>query len=132
MGYDEKTAERVRRILSRRRDVVEKRMVGGLSFMVNGRMCCGLTSIALMVRVGPEAYARTLALPHARPMEFAGRSLAGFVYVDPGGYRTDVALAKWVQRGIDFVSTLPAKKPAASADRPSARRPRPKASRRSP
>lgn len=123
MGYDEKTAERVRRILSRRRDVVEKKMVGGLSFMVNGSMCCGLTSTAFMVRVGPEARERALAQPHVRPMEFGGRPLAGFVYVDPGGYRTDTALAKWIQRGIDFVSTLPAKKLAT-------RRPRPKAPRR--
>jgi TfoX N-terminal domain len=118
MGYDEKTAARVRRILSRRRDVVEKKMVGGLSFMVNGRMCCGLTSIAFMVRVGPDAVERALALPHARPMEFAGRRLSGFVYVDPAGYRTDAALAKWVQRGIAFVSTLPAKQPAARRPRP--------------
>lgn len=110
MGYDEKTADRVRRILSGRRDVVEKKMVGGLSFMVNGSMCCGLTSTGFIVRVGPEARGRMLAQPHVRPMEFAGRRLAGFVNVDPGGYRTDTALATWVQRGIDFVSTLPAKK----------------------
>ena len=117
MGYDEKTAERVRRILSRRRDVVEKKMVGGLSFMVHGSMCCGLTSTALMVRVGRDAYERALAQPHARPMKFAGRPLAGFVCVDPGGYRTDAALAKWIQRGIDFVSTLPTKKSAARRPR---------------
>ncbi len=94
MGYDEKTAERVRRLLSRRRDVVEKKMVGGLSFMVNGSMCCGLTSTALMVRVGPEAYEGALAQPHTRPMEFTGKPLAGFVCVDSRGYRTDTALAK--------------------------------------
>lgn len=117
LGYDEKTAERVRRILSGRRDVVEKKMVGGLSFMVGGRMCCGLTSTAFMVRVGPEAYEHALAQPHVRPMEFAGRRLAGFVYVEAGGYRTDTALAKCVQRGIDFVSTLPAKGPAAGRPR---------------
>ncbi|MFI5014527.1 MAG: TfoX/Sxy family protein [Hyphomicrobiales bacterium] len=112
MGYDANTTERVRRILSGRGDVVEKKMVGGLSFMVNGSMCCGLTGTAFMVRVGREACERALAEPHVRPMEFAGRALAGFVCVDPRGYRTDAALAKWVQRGIDFVSTLPAKKPA--------------------
>jgi hypothetical protein len=115
MGYDEKTAGRVRRILSGRRDVVEKRMVGGLSFIVNGRMCCGVTSSALMVRLGPEACARALSQPYVRPMEFAGRRLAGFVYIEPGGYRTDAALAKWIQRAIDFVSTL--KKPAAGRPR---------------
>lgn len=106
MGYDEKTAERVRQILSERHDVVEKRMIGGLSFMVNGNMCCGVTSNALMVRVGAEARDWALAQPHVRPMEFAGRSLAGFVLVDPEGYQTDTSLAAWVQRGIDFVSTL--------------------------
>lgn len=110
MGYDERTAERVRRILSRRRDVVEKKMVGGLSFIVNGSMWCGVTGTGLMVRVGPEARERALAQPYLRPMEFANRPLAGFVCVDPGGYRTDTALAKWVRRGIDFVSRLPAKK----------------------
>jgi TfoX/Sxy family transcriptional regulator of competence genes len=121
MGYEEKTAERVRRILSRRRDVVEKKMVGGLSFMVNGRLCCGLTSTALMVRVGPEARERALAHPHVRPMKFAGRPLAGFVCVDPGGYRTDTALAKWIQRGIDFASALPATPSAARRRRRSKR-----------
>jgi TfoX/Sxy family transcriptional regulator of competence genes len=117
MTYDEKTAERVRRILSRQPDVIEKKMFGGLCFMVKGGMCCGLTSTGFMVRVGREAYDRTLALPHARVMEFTGRPMAGFVYVDPGGYRTDAALAKWVQRGIDFVATLPAKRPAARRSR---------------
>src|SRR5258708_4682338 len=110
MSYDEKTAERVRRILSLRLDVVEKKMFGGLCFMVNGSMCCGLTSTALMVRIGPDGYERALAQPHARPMDFTGRPLTGMVYVDPAGYKTDAALAKWLQRGIDCGSGLPAKK----------------------
>jgi len=113
----------VRRVLSGRRDVVEKRMVGGLSFVVNGSMCCGVTDTALMVRVGREGREEALAQPHARPMKFAGRTVAGLVCVNPGGYRTESALAKWVQRGLDFVSTLPAKKPRA-------RRPRPRTPRR--
>jgi hypothetical protein len=83
-------------------------MVGGLSFMVGGRMCCGVTGSGLMIRVGLEAYEQTLAQPHVRPMEFAGRPLAGYVCVDPEGYRTDTALATWVQRGVDFVSAPPA------------------------
>lgn len=122
MSYDETTAERVRRILSRRRDVVEKKMFGGLCFMVNGGMCCGLTSAAFMVRVGPDRYDEALAQPHARPMDFTGRPLAGMVYVDAKGYRTDAALAKWVQRGVDFVSARPTKKPATRA-RKSPRKP---------
>ena len=66
MGYDKDTAERVRRLLSGRRNVVEKKMIGGLCFMVNGSMCCGISSTALMVRVGPEASERALAQPHTR------------------------------------------------------------------
>lgn len=126
MGYDGKTADRVRSILSARRDVVEKRMVGGLSFLVDGSMCCGVTSTGLMVRVGSDAHERMLARPHVRPMVFAGRPLAGFVCVDPVGYRTDAALAAWIQRGIDFVSTLPAKQSvkAKRADAPRRGRPR--------
>lgn len=107
MAYDIKSAERVRRILSNRNDVVEKRMVGGLSFMVGGSMCCGVVGSALMIRVGAEARDRILAEVHVRPMEFAGRRLAGFVLVDPDGFRTDAALAAWVQRGLDLIATLP-------------------------
>ncbi len=105
MTYDPETAERVRRILSNREDVAEKRMVGGLSFLVDGSMCCGVTGSALMVRVGAEARERALAEPHVRPMEFAGRALSGFVCVEAAGVQTDGALARWVQKGIDFVTT---------------------------
>src|SRR5260370_11110252 len=117
MGYDLKVAERVRRSLAGQRDVVEKRMVGGLSFSVGGSMCCGVTGNALMVRVGAEARDRMLARPHVRPMEFAGRTLAGFVLIDPEGFRTDGALAAWVQQGLDFAATLPVKGPATSRRR---------------
>jgi TfoX N-terminal domain len=107
MAYDQATADRVRLMLAGREGVAEKRMVGGLSFSVNGAMCCGVSGEALMVRVGREAREQVLAERHVRPMEFAGRALAGFVLVDPAGFRTDADLASWVQRGIDFVSTLP-------------------------
>ena len=117
MAYDEKAAERVRRVLSGRRDLVEKKMIGGVCFMVSGSMCCGVTGSALMVRLGRETCQRMLTQPHVRPMEFAGRRPTGFVLVDPGGYRTDTALATWIRRGIDFVSTLPTKKPAAKTPR---------------
>jgi TfoX/Sxy family transcriptional regulator of competence genes len=120
MGYDERIAERVRRTLRGRR-VVEKRMVGGLSFILDGSMCCGVTGNRLMVRVGPEALERTLAMPHVQPMKFGGRTLAGFVLIDPPGYRTDAALKGWVERGIDFVAKLPAKPPV----RPGGTRPSP-------
>jgi TfoX/Sxy family transcriptional regulator of competence genes len=109
MGYDKQAVEHVRRILAGRQDVVEKRMIGGLSFLINGAMCCGVTGADLMVRVGPDAVASALAQPHVRPMEFAGRRLAAFVRIEPEGYQTDEALAQWIQRGLDFVATLPAR-----------------------
>jgi hypothetical protein len=104
MSYDEQLAARIRRCLAGRRDVVEKKMFGGLCFMVGGAMCCGLTKTDFMVRVGPERYEDALAQPHARPMDFTGRPLKGMVYVGPEGTRTDVALARWVRRGLEFLS----------------------------
>ena len=109
MSYDPEAAERVRQLLSGRDDVVEKRMVGGLSFLVNGNMCCGITGTALMVRVGAEGREQALRQPHVWPMQFAGRGLSGFICVEPDGFAADDALARWVQRGLDFVSGLPAK-----------------------
>lgn len=115
MSYDERVAARIRALLEHRRDVVERKMFGGLTFMVNGAMCCGITSEAIVVRVGPAEYERALAEPHARPMDFTGRPLVGMVYVDPPGYCTARALSRWVQRGVDFVTR------AASSTRPPAR-----------
>ncbi len=109
MSYDPEAAERVRQVLSSRDGVVEKRMVGGLSFLVNGNMCCGVTDRALMVRVGPKGQEQALQEPHVHPMQLGGRTLSGFIRVDPAGFAADDALASWVQRGLDFVSGLPAK-----------------------
>ena len=109
MSYDPEAAERVRRLLSGRDDVMEKRMVGGLSFLVNGNMCCGITGTALMVRVGAEGREQALREPHVLPMQFAGRALSGFICVEPAGFAADDALARWVQRGLDFASGLPVK-----------------------
>ena len=94
----------MRRSLAARTDVAEKRMVGGLSFMVSGSMCCGVTGNSLMIRVGPERRAQALAQPHVRPMELGGRALAGFICVEPEGYRSDAELERWIRQGIDFVS----------------------------
>jgi TfoX/Sxy family transcriptional regulator of competence genes len=109
VGYDETLAARIRVVLGDRTDVVEKKMFGGLCFMVGGAMCCGLTKSDFMVRVGADQYDDALAQPHARPMDFTGKPLAGMVYVAPEGLRTRSALAKWVGRGVSFVSSLPPK-----------------------
>lgn len=109
MSFDPEAAARVRRLLAGRDDVAEKKMVGGLSFSVNGNMCCGITGTALMVRVGADGREQALREPHVRPMLLGGRVVSGFVCVEPAGYAADEALARWVQRGLDFVSGLPAK-----------------------
>jgi len=109
LSYDPEAADRVRRLLCDRGDVVEKKMVGGLSFLVNGNMCCGITGRALMVRVGADRREQTLREPHVRPMLFAGRSLSGFICVEPPGFAADDVLASWVRQALDYVSGLPAK-----------------------
>ena len=109
MAYDEKLADRIRAVLVAHNGLSVRRMFGGIAFMLGGNMCCGLVKDDLVVRVGPEQYEKLLAEPHARPMEFTGRPMRGFVYVGPDGYRSDQALAKWVERGVDFAASLPPK-----------------------
>ena len=109
MAYDEALAERVRGVLKRRRGVSEKKMFGGLCFLVNGNMACGVVGNELMLRVGPEAYEEVLALRHAREMDFTGRAMRGMVYVAPMGFHTDTQLRAWVDRAHTFAKTLPKK-----------------------
>ena len=109
MAYNEDLADRIRIALEARAGVVEKKMFGGLTFMVDGHMCCGVIQDTLMVRVGPDAHEDALAEPHARPMDFTGRALKGMVYVGPGGLQPDAALGRWVERGLAFVRSQPPK-----------------------
>ena len=109
MAYDEGLAQRVREHLAEDRRVTEKKMFGGLAFMVAGNMCCGIVGDELMVRVGPDAYEDALARPHARAMDFTGRAMKGMVYVGVDGVESDDDLAGWVDRGLAFAGSLPAK-----------------------
>ena len=110
MAFDEKTAQRVRIVLSGRRDVVEKQMMGGLCFMVKGGMCCSVSGRGgLLVRIDPEYQEQLLREPHAQPMEMGARTMKGFIRVAPEGYRTEALLRKWVIRGIEAVETRAAK-----------------------
>lgn len=111
MPYDEKLASRIRRVLSPTDAIVELHMFGGIAFLLEGKMVCGVVHDDLMVRVGPAAYEAALARPHARPMDFTGRPLTGFIFVGPSGTRTDRAVAAWVRMACEFVATLPARKP---------------------
>ena len=109
MAYDEGVAQQVREALQRQSNVVEKKMFGGLAFMVRGNMCCGVIGEELMVRVGPEGYETALTQPHARKMDFTGKPLKGFVYVESDGFDSDDDLQAWVDRALEFVLSLPAK-----------------------
>ncbi len=106
MVYDEVLAGRLRRSLSGREGLSEKEMFGGISFLLGGKMCVGVVEEDLVVRVGPRRYEEALGEPHARPMDFTGRSLRGFVFVGPRGYETDDDLAKWVGMALDTVESL--------------------------
>lgn len=110
MAFDEALAERIRAQFADVPGVREQKMFGGLSFLVNDHMCCGLHEDDLVVRVGPDAYEEALDQPHARKMDFTHRPLRGFVYVAPGGTDRDEDLAAWVDRGLTYVRSLPPKK----------------------
>ncbi len=109
MAFDEHTGKRVRDILAEECPAKERRMFGGLAFMVNGHMCCGIVGEDLVIRVGAEGDEQALSQPHARAMDFTGRPMKGFVYVSPQGYRTKAALKTWIKRGLRFVLSLPPK-----------------------
>lgn len=109
MPYDEGLTERIRELLGPRPDLTEKRMFGGLCLLINGNMACGITGEDLMVRVGPDDYEEALAEIYSRPMDFTGKPLRGFVYVDPEGFEADVDLEEWVLRGVLFAESLPPK-----------------------
>jgi TfoX/Sxy family transcriptional regulator of competence genes len=109
LAYDEGVVERVRGVLADESDLSERKMFGGLSFMLAGNMCCGVVSDDLVVRVGPDRYETALTRPHARPMDFRGKPLTGFVYVAPEGYASGADLQQWIDLAREFVRTLPAK-----------------------
>jgi TfoX/Sxy family transcriptional regulator of competence genes len=104
MPHDEGLAQRIRELLEDDARISEKRMFGGVAFFVNGAMAAGTMRDELMVRVGPEAHAAAIALPHARPMDFTGRPMRGFVQVAPAGFEDDANLRAWLARGIEFAA----------------------------
>jgi TfoX/Sxy family transcriptional regulator of competence genes len=109
MGYDEGLAERIRGLLEERPAVTEQRMFGGLAFLIRGHMTVGIVKDELMVRVGADAHADVIREPAVRPMDFTGRPLKGFVLVAADGIESDADLERWVERGVAFAASLPAK-----------------------
>ena len=92
--------------------ISEKKMFGGLSFLLGGHMCVGIVGDELMVRVGADAHADALEQLHARPMDFTGRPMKGFVYVAAEGFESDADLREWIGRGVQFARDLPPKEGA--------------------
>jgi TfoX/Sxy family transcriptional regulator of competence genes len=109
MAFDEGLAERIRTLLAPQTGAHERKMFGGLCFLFDGNMACGIVGDELMVRVGPASWADALTQPHAREMDFTGRSMRGMVYVGADGIAEDADLAAWVERGLAFARSLPAK-----------------------
>jgi TfoX/Sxy family transcriptional regulator of competence genes len=106
MAYDEGLAERLREIFSQRNDVTEKKMFGGVAFMLRGNMCCGIMGDILMARVGPEQYLAALKKPHTHDKAGNMRAMKGFVYIDAAGIESDKALQSWVSLCEKFVGAL--------------------------
>ena len=124
MPFSESLAKEVRTALKGKRNISEKKMFGGLAFLLHGKMFCGVSGEELMVRVGPEAYLQALSKPHTRLMDFTGKPMTGYVFVTAKGLKTQQTVAGWVRNGLDFVNTLireankPAKPRPASSGRP--------------
>ena len=111
MAYDEGLAARIDAAVGEVEDVEQKKMFGGICFLVRQHMCAGVVDDILMARVGPDQYEECLKAEHAREMTFTGKPMKGLVYVDPAGISTDAQLQQWVDRCLDFVATLPDKGP---------------------
>lgn len=110
MAYHERLAERIRGYFKRRKGVEEKRMFGGLCFMLNGHMCCGIEKDRLMVRVMPDRYEALLKKPHAHKMDFTGKPLKGFLFISEAGYRTASGLDSWLDEAVECATSKPPKK----------------------
>ena len=110
MAFDESVAKRVRKALASQKEITERRMFGGLAFLLNGNMCCGVLKDQLVLRLGPDGAQAALKDPHAREMDFTGKPMSSMVYVEPAGFATQANLSKWLRRAIKFTAALPAKK----------------------
>ncbi len=111
MAYDEDLANRIRELIGGDSDVAEKRMFGGLAFLVGGNMSVAASGQGgLIVRVDPEETDALVAKPHAQPFEMRGRAMQGWLRVDDEGVRTKRQLEPWVKRGVAYARSLPAKR----------------------
>jgi TfoX/Sxy family transcriptional regulator of competence genes len=109
MAFDETLAARIRDALARKNGVEEKKMFGGIGFLLNGNLLVGVWKDSLIVRLGPDGGDEALLEPHVKEFDITGRAMKGWVPVEPGGVEDDDQLKGWIQRAVKFVGKLPAK-----------------------
>jgi TfoX/Sxy family transcriptional regulator of competence genes len=110
MSFDEKLATRVREGLGTGKGITEKKMFGGIAFLLDGKMFCGVWKDELMVRVGPENHNKAVSQKHVRVMNHGGKPIVGFVFVASIGLKSKKNLAKWLDMGKAYALTLAKKK----------------------
>ena len=110
MAFDEKLAGRIREILGTSPHIVEKKMFGGVCFLLDGKMACGVLNSDLISKIGRENHEKIKDQKHVRPFDFSGKPMMGIIYVAPAGLKTKKDLARWVEMGVEHSRSLPAKK----------------------
>ncbi len=109
MAFSEALAERIRQRLARRKSVEEKKMFGGVGFLLNGTMLVGVWKHSLIARLGPDNYDDTFLEPHVREFDITGKPMKGWILAEPAGVEDDEQLKDWIERALKFVKALPAK-----------------------
>src|SRR5262249_23370138 len=109
MAFDEALAQRIRRQLARSKDIEEKKMFGGIGFLLKGNMLVGVWKDSIIVRLGDQGGDDALKQPHVRVFDITGRAMKGWVLVAPEGVKSDDQLNNWIKQALEFVANLPAK-----------------------
>jgi len=109
MAYNETLAARIRKSLGRKKGITEKKMFGGIGFLLNGNTCVGVWKESMIVRLDPDDTEAALRESHVKPFDITGRAMKGWVLVEPDGIGEDAELKQWIQVATKFVGTLPKK-----------------------
>jgi TfoX/Sxy family transcriptional regulator of competence genes len=109
VSYDQELARRIKIQLGALAGLEEKKMFGGVGFLLKGNMACGVNKDDLVVRLDPRRSEDALSRPHVKPFSMSGRTMAGWIMVSPQGCKKDEDLKKWIREGIDYAGSLPPK-----------------------